>query len=429
MNSQRILLIGGNYSPEQTGIGKYNGEMMEWLSSKGFDCTIVTTYPYYPFWKIQEPYIKNSGWFRKEQKRVVEFDNAITIYRCPHYVPSTPSGFKRILSDLTFFISAFIQIIPLLFHQKYDFVISVVPPFQLGLLSLFYKLIRGGKVIYHIQDLQIDAAHSLGMIKSKFVVRLMFGVERFLLKSSDYVSSISDGMIKNIKAKYDRDILMFPNWANTSDFYPIEGKEELKKEFGLASDKKVILYSGAIGEKQGLDMLLYCAQELKDNSEIQFVICGSGPYKQRLIELVEELRLSNVVFMPLQPKEKFNNFLNMADVHLVLQKADATDLVMPSKVTNILSVGGLALITTPPNNSLHSVISKHNLGILIEPENQLLLTEGIKSALSNNNDNLKKNARKFAEENLTMDNILSRFFTQLTKNVALSPTKPGLVSG
>ncbi|HEX8377706.1 MAG TPA: WcaI family glycosyltransferase [Pedobacter sp.] len=429
MNSHRILLIGGNYSPEQTGIGKYNGEMMEWLSGKGFDCTVITTYPYYPFWKIQEPYVKNSGWFKKEQKRLHESDNTLTIYRCPHYVPSTPSGFKRILSDLTFFISAFIQIIPLLFHKKYDFIISVVPPFQLGLLGLFYKLFRGGKVIYHIQDLQIDAAHSLGMIKSRSLVKLMYGVERFILKNSDYVSSISDGMIKNIKAKHDREILMFPNWANTNDFYPNENKEKLKKEFGLASDKKVVLYSGAIGEKQGLDMLLYCAKDLKDNTEIQFVICGSGPYKQRLIELVKELQLSNVVFMPLQPKEKFNNFLNMADVHLVLQKADATDLVMPSKVTNILSVGGLALITTPKNNSLHSVISQHNMGILIEPENQELLTAGIQSAIINDQYNIKNNARKFAEENLKMDNILTRYFTQLTKNNILTRAKSGLVSG
>jgi colanic acid biosynthesis glycosyl transferase WcaI len=429
MNSQRILLIGGNYSPEQTGIGKYNGEMMEWLAGKGFDCTVLTTYPYYPFWKIQEPYVKNSGWFKKERKQCDESANTITIYRCPHYVPSTPSGFRRILSDLTFFISAFIQIISLLFHKKYDYIISVVPPFQLGLLGLFYKLFRGGKVVYHIQDLQIDAAHSLGMIKSRSLVKLMYGVERFILKNSDHVSSISDGMIKNIKAKHDREILMFPNWANTNDFYPIEDKQEFKKEFGFTPDKKVVLYSGAIGEKQGLDMLLHCAKDLEGNTEIQFVICGSGPYKQKLIELVEELMLSNVVFMPLQPKDKFNDFLNMADIHLVLQKADATDLVMPSKVTNILSVGGLALITTPKDNSLHSVISKHNMGILIEPENQSLLTEGIKSALSNNNDNLKKNARKYAEESLTMDNILSRYFTQLTKNNILTRAKSDLVSG
>jgi colanic acid biosynthesis glycosyl transferase WcaI len=119
----------------------------------------------------------------------------------------------------------------------------------------------------------------------------------------------------------------------------------------------------------------------------------------------------------------------MADVHLVLQKADATDLVMPSKVTNILSVGGLTLITTPPNNSLHSIISKHNMGILIEPENQALLTEGIRSALINNNELIKTNARRFAEENLTMDNILTRYFTQLSKNSLFASAHSRVVSG
>jgi colanic acid biosynthesis glycosyl transferase WcaI len=236
-------------------------------------------------------------------------------------------------------------------------------------------------------------------------------------------------MINNIRAKYDREVLMFPNWANTKDFYPIAEKGLLKTEFGLPADQKVVLYSGAIGEKQGLDMLLRSANDLRDNTEIKFVICGSGPYKEKLIDLAKEMALSNVLFMPLQPKEKFNSFLNMADVHLVLQKADATDLVMPSKVTNILSVGGLALITTPPNNSLHSIISKHNMGILIEPENQALLTEGIKSALINNNELIKTNARRFAEENLTMDNILTRYFTQLGKNSLFASAHSRVVSG
>ena len=387
--------------------------MIEWLSSKGFDCGVLTTYPYYPYWKIQEPYAKKSYWFTKEKKMVPKGNTPITIYRCPHYVPATPSGFKRILSDLSFFISAFCQLIGILFTKKYDYVIAVVPPFQLGLLSLLYKAIRGAKVIYHIQDLQIDAAHALGMIKSKPIIRLMFGVEKFILKKSDYVSSISDGMIANIQAKHHREVLSFPNWANTEDFYPIPEKAELKKAFDLPPQKKVVLYSGAIGEKQGLDMLLRSAKDLMHLDDLIFIICGSGPYKEKLIELSEELGLSNILFMPLQSKDKFNSFLNMADVHLVLQKADATDLVMPSKVTNILSVGGLALITTPQNNSLHAVISKYNMGILVQPENQALLTEGIERAIREPHDVQKTNARDFAEQHLTMDKILSRYFTQV----------------
>ena len=421
MALKRILLIGGNYSPEQTGIGKYNAEMMEWLSSKGFDCTVITTYPYYPYWKIQDPYVKKSYWFSKDKKIVPGANIPITIYRCPHYVPGKPTGFKRILSDISFFISASLKAIMLLFHKKYDCVISVVPPFQLGLLSLLFKYIRGSKVFYHIQDLQIDAAHSLGMIKSKFAVRLMYKIEKFILKKSDSVSSISEGMIKNIKEKYVREILLFPNWANTEDFYPIDDKEELKKEFGFAADDKIVLYSGAIGEKQGLEMLLRTAKDLTDTTHLKFIICGSGPYKEKLIELAETMKLKNLHFLPLQPKEKFNKFLNMADVHLVLQKSDATDLVMPSKVTNILSVGGLALITTPENNSLHAIISKHNMGILIQPENQALLTEAITDAVNRPHELLRKNARDFAETHLSMDKILSGFFKTIPTNVEAAP--------
>lgn len=66
MKKERILLLGGNYVPEPTGIGKYNGEMMSWLSREGYECGVITSYPYYPFWKAQAPYEKNhSGIQRK----------------------------------------------------------------------------------------------------------------------------------------------------------------------------------------------------------------------------------------------------------------------------------------------------------------------------------------------------------------------------
>ena len=69
MKKQRILLLGGNYIPEPTGIGKYNGEMIDWLSKEGYECGVVTSYPYYPYWKAQPPYEKDhSGFQRKNQK-------------------------------------------------------------------------------------------------------------------------------------------------------------------------------------------------------------------------------------------------------------------------------------------------------------------------------------------------------------------------
>lgn len=412
MRKERILLLGGNYFPEPTGIGKYNGEMMDWLAAQGYECGVVTTYPYYPYWQVQAPFVNNASWYTKEQRSV--FDGVpITIYRCPHYVPAIPCGKKRILSDLSFFLSALLQVIVLLFQRKYNCVISVAPPFQIGLLGWLYKTITGAKFVYHIQDLQIDAASELGMIKSNFLLKTMFSLERFILSKADCVSSISEGMVRKIKAKYDREVIMFPNWADIKSFYPIAQKDDLKKAFQFSVTDKIVLYSGAIGEKQGLQDLLGSARKLSSYPHIIFVICGSGPYKEKLIKMAKSMELKNVCFMPLQPKEIFNQFLNMADLHLVLQKGKAKDLVMPSKLTTILSVGGLALVTAEPHTSLHSVVSSHDMGLLIEPENESVLTDSILSAIENAPTHLKENARNFAENYLTIDKLMSRFFMQV----------------
>lgn len=420
MKKKKILLLGGNYFPELTGIGKYNTEMMDWLAINDYDCSVITTYPYYPFWKIQEPYTKHSSWYKKETRKLN--DNVdITIYRCPHYVPALPTGVKRILSDISFFISAFFQIFLMLFRKKFDYVITVAPPFQIGLLGWMYKKLKGAKLIYHVQDLQIDAAVDLGMIKSKFITRIMYGIEKFILRKADFVSSISDGMIERIKTKLDRKILLFPNWVDTNFFHPIADTKTLKSQFGFLPTDKIILYSGAIGEKQGLQALLQTANELRDAAFIKFIICGSGPYKEKLAALAREMALDNVYFKPLQPKETFNQFLNMADVHLVLQKANENELFLPSKLTTICAVAGLMIVTASKKSSLYNLVSTHHMGIPIDPENQIALTNAIKTAVYQEHNDLKENARLFAHNNLNIDNVLKDFL--LAIHISTSLTK------
>jgi colanic acid biosynthesis glycosyl transferase WcaI len=409
--SKRILLIGGNFLPEPTGIGKYNGEMIEWLCVHGYECTVITTYPYYPQWKLKEPY-KHSYWYKKEiikPKGQHQTSNFITIYRCPHYIPLNPTGKTRILHDLSFFISAFFKVFWLLFKKKYSAVINVTPPLMPGLLAVFYKKIKGAKFICHIQDLQVDAANDLQMIKSKKLVSILFGLEKYILKQADVISSISYGMIKKIKSKINKNIIFFPNWSDTSFFYPIADKAMLKEEFGFRNDDTIILYSGAIGEKQGLESILYSAKRMENISGLKFVICGSGPYREKLEEMAKKIEVLNVFFMPLQPLETFNRFLNMADIHLVIQKMSAGDLVMPSKLTNILAVGGLSIVTASPQTGLYELLENYNMGIVVEPEQQQALNHAIEVALGNQNAEYRKNARSYAEENLSIDRVMKRF--------------------
>lgn len=412
---RRILLIGYNFNPEPTGIGKYSGKMINWFAEKGYDCNVITTYPYYPYWKIQEPYHKNKFWYKTENVHFAS-GGRIKIYRCPIYVPRKPTGLKRIMLDFSFFISAGLKLLQLLSAKKFDYVITVVPAFILGLLGVFYKKIHKSKLIYHIHDLQIEAARDLQMIKSKKIITTLFRLEKYIFNQCDVITSVGEGMVDRIREKANREIYLFLNSTDLTQFFPIQNREELRKEFGFDAQDKIILYSGAIGEKQGIEAILYAAQEFKQYSNIKFLICGSGPYKEKLENLAKSLHLNNVIFFPLQPIEKFNIFLNMASVHLVIQKANASDLVMPSKLSTVLAVGGLAVITANPGSDLYSLVKKHNMGILVEAENQLALNDGIQKAIIENNLCITKNARTYAVKNLSIENIMENFeLTMLTK--------------
>ncbi|MGY2134542.1 WcaI family glycosyltransferase [Hymenobacter sp. HD11105] len=405
---KRILLIGYNFYPEPTGIGKYSGEMMYWLARKGYDCTIITTYPYYPYWQVQEPYTQNRLRYTTEDEQFTS-GGQLKICRCPMYVPPQPSGLKRILLDFSFLASAAGKLLHLLPSRNYDAVVVVAPSFLFGLLGVLYQKLSNAKFFYHIQDMQIEAARDLQLIKSETVIALLLKFERYIFKRADSISSISEGMVRRIEAKAHKPVMLLPNWTDLTLFYPIVDKAPLKLEFGFAPTDRIILYSGAVGEKQGLDAILYAAQEYRRHPHLKFVICGSGPYKATLETLAHNLALPNVVFLPLQVPEKFNRFLNMADVHLVIQKATASDLVMPSKLTTILAVGGLALITANEGSGLYTLVRKHEIGILVDAESQAALNFGVQRALAQDILVISAKARQYAEQYLSIEHIMTSF--------------------
>ena len=413
MKPKKILLIAHNFSPELVGMGKYNGEMINWLTGHGYICTVITTFPYYPFWKVQPPY-KNL-WYKKETIENPEFKTSLTVYRCPSYIPKDPTGRQRTIQDFSFWVSKFLIVFKLILtNKKYDLIITIAPPFHLAYLGLMLKKITGGKLLYHVQDLQIEAARDLKLFSNKKILAGLFKTELNILKNADYVSSISKGMMKKIQAKVNKEVIFFPNWADTEYFFPLPDRHLLKCKWGYDPDDIIYMYSGAIGVKQGLEGLLVTAEQLKHKENIKFIICSSGPYMEVLIETAQNKGLKNVAFLPVQSKETFNEFLNMADLHLVIQKANAGDLVMPSKLTTILAVGGASVITASKGTSLYHMVNEYDFGYIVEPGNQELFT---KQLLEINIDEIlemkRENARNYALKYLNVDKVMSSFVNKI----------------
>jgi len=408
----RFLLISYNYSPEITGIGKYNTEFCEYLSNKGLNVSVISAYPYYPNWKVFNGY--KNRWYKTEKI------NGVYIVRCPMYIPANPTGAKRILLDFSFYCSSLMVVLHNLFlRRKFDIVLTPSPSFMIGFHGLLIRLFnRKTKFIYHIQDLQIDAALELGVIKKVWLKKVLLQLEGFILKNASIVSTISEGMRKNIQAKENapQNVLLFPNWVDRNQIYKIEPNQDIIGKLGIPLSKKIFFYSGSIGEKQGLEIILEIANELKEtNPDLFFVISGTGPYKLKLEARANEKSITNLLFIDLQPQSIFNQLLNFAFCHLIIQKGQASDLLLPSKLTNILAVGGLCIVTALPNTSLFDTLKDFNMGFVIPPENKEALLNLIK-AFDNDSievNSMKGNALKYAKQYLDQANIIDQFLIQI----------------
>lgn len=422
----KIVIYSINYAPELTGIGKYTGEMTSWFLSQGHDVKVVTAPPYYPKWKVSADY--SSYKYRKEATnnplpnnqytRNIEARDSIVgkgvVYRCPLWVPAKPSGLKRIIHLASFAISS----LPVMLIQSFwrpDVVIVIEPPLFCSGAAVLTACLSSSKTILHVQDFEVDAAFDMGLIRSHWLRRIVLKIERWLMRRFDKISTISCRMLQRLESKGVRDDkrMLFPNWVDTGLIYPMDTTSTFRNEIGLAQNDVVLLYSGNMGQKQGLELIIESARKLESDAHVKFVMCGQGAAYESLRNMAYGLK--NIVWLPLQPFEKLNELLNMADIHLLPQRADAADLVMPSKLTGMLASGRPVIATAAEGTEVWSVVNGR--GINTPPGDVVAFTATIQSLVDDAEERVRLgyNGRKFAEENLSTDAVLGRFEKELLR--------------
>ena len=411
--TKKILLYGINFSPELTGIGKYTGEMAAWLAERGHQVRVVTAPPYYPAWKIAAGF--KNGWTRDIRPHPnplpagegTQTGGSLQVWRCPLWVPAQPGGLKRLLHLASFALTS----IPVMLRHivwRPDLVWVVEPALFCAPTAVVVARLSGAKAWLHVQDFEVDAAFDLGLLRGKHLRSLVAGAERWLMRRFDVVSTISQRMHQRLLSKgvAPGKAVLAPNWVDMAQFAlpSFEGVAAYRRELGIADGAVVALYSGNMGGKQGLEVLADVARLC---SELVFVFCGNGAGRADLVARCAGL--TNVRFLDLQPAKRLPDLLATASIHLLPQKANAADLVMPSKLTGMLASARPVVATAHPGTELANVVQA--CGLVVPPENPTAFANALKVLAADPVlcERLGAAGFLYAQTHLDRDAVLARF--------------------
>lgn len=373
----RLILFGINYPPEVTGIAPYNAMLAEWLVENGWEVEMVTSFPYYPAWE-KKP--EDAG---KLYRR--EVMNDVTVHRVWHYVPKKVTAVKRIIHEATFIATAMLRLCTL---RKADVLFVVSPPLPLGVPAALYRLLRGVPTVFHVQDLQPDAAVGLGMLRPGLLTKVLFGLEAFAYDKATRVSGISPGMIEVFRKKGVKDVktLFFPNPVDFPDPQKTPPRGDFREAYGIPRDAFLVTYSGNLGVKQGLGQIIEAAARLRGNPTVRFVICGDGVMRRTLGDAIAKRGLENITVLPLQPLPLYHALLVDSDLCLVTQQTKSGAAFFPSKLLSIMAFERPVLAVADEESAVATLCREEGCGRLVAPDDVETFTREILYGKNNPSD-------------------------------------------
>ena len=409
MTSRRVLLLSHPYAPEPTGVGLYSHGLARSLVECGYEVTAIAAVPSYPYWK------RFAGYPKWSWSRTVE--DGVTVYRCPVYVPATVSGAKRILHYVSFVASAAVPALWLARRFRPDVVVHVVPTLLASPVALMAARLAGAVSWLHVQDFEVEAGFATDqMRRDGGLARLALAFERKCIGAFDQVSTISPEMCAKLveKGRHPETVHEVRNWAEPIEVKPSR-ESAFRKRWGITTPH-VALYSGSIARKQGIEIVVDVARRFRDRTDITFVICGNGPNRAELEQAASDL--TNIRFHDLQPMEDLPELVSLASIHLLPQRRDAADLVLPSKLTNMLASGRPVIAGAAPGSGLAREVE--GCGIAVEPESVEALDDAIRLLMADPDLHAKfsAEARCRAEERWSRKAIIEKFEGELRSIIA-----------
>lgn len=363
----RILILAQCYAPENVSAAVLITELAVDLAKRGHQVSVVTGAPSYPYGRVFEGY--------RNRILAQETLDGVRVIRTWSYISPSTKTLPRLLHYGTYCLTAFYGG---LFNRRPDVILSYSPPLPLGLSAWLLSRLWRVPWVLQIEDLYPDAAIAAGVMTDPRLIRFFRAIERFQYHRAQRISVISENFRQNLLGKDvpNAKIAVIPIWADPNEVRPMQKENRFRQKCGL-NEKFVVMYAGNIGLTSCLEDVLDAAVLLRDNDDIQFVIVGEGVKKEALVAETESQHLTNIQFLPYQPRENFPEMLAASDLSLVTLNAGAALSSLPSKIFNVMASARPVLAVTPPGSEVMQIVEAAGCGWNVPPSAPDKLAEAI----------------------------------------------------
>jgi glycosyltransferase involved in cell wall biosynthesis len=399
-----ILIVHQAFTTVSEPGGTRHHEMARYFCEQGHRVTVLTG---------QVSYLTGQGtssgtWIQKETD-----DTGVDILRSYSYPGWHRSFFHRLISFVTFMLSSFLVGLKI---RDIDLVWGTTPPLFQGITAWILARLKGAVFLMEVRDLWPYFAVAVGVLTNPVLIRFSEGLEKFLYRRADCVVVNSPGYEDHVRERGAKDVHLVPNGVDTSMFDPKETGEHFRKTHGL-QNKYAVLYAGAHGMSNDLEVILHTAESLRDRPEIQFVLVGDGKEKQKLIAQAEALKLNNIQFLPSTPKREMPEILAASQACIaILKPLEAFKTTYPNKVFDYMAAGRPVILAI--DGVIRQVLQDAEAGIFVRPGRSDDMAQAIRRLEQDRNlgNRMGLAGRKYVEKNFDRS-ILAAKMLEVMKDI------------
>lgn len=413
----RITFLCQYFPPEMGAPAARTFEHARHWVALGHEVTVVTGFPNHPTGIIRPEY---RGLFTRQ-----EMIEGIEVRRTWVYCAPNRGFLKRVLNFLSFFFSSLV--LGGLLTRRPAVVIGTSPQFFCAVAAWLLSRWKRVPFVFEVRDIWPQSAVELGALRNRFVIRGLERLERHLYHAATLIVVVAESTVDYLRERGipAEKIALIPNGIDLQFLEKTSRTpENLRAEYGWEG-KFLVSYIGTHGMSHALEKVLEAAQQLANEPEIHFLFIGEGAEKPRLLEIARQLGLSNVTFLPEQPREALPDFYRASDLGLVpLRRLPIFTKVLPSKLFELMGTG--CPIICSVEGEAAQLVERSGAGICIEPENGAALAGAILRLRENpaRRQQMSAAGQEFVQRDYARSSLARKYLEALCGHISSSSSSP-----